>query len=395
MRKVVIAGAKRTAIGSFGGSLMDTPCAAFTADLIKGLLSETGLDKNPEIDEVILGNVSQAGQGQNPARQASIKAGLNNEIPSYCVNMVCGSGMKAIILGSQMIGSGEAECIIAGGMENMSQAPYLLKKARWGLKAGNTELLDSMITDGLWDAFNNYHMGVTAENVAEIYSISRKEQDLYAFNSQKKCAAAQQGDFFKEEIFPIKIDLGKKGIQSFEKDEYPKPDTALEKLALLKPAFKSNGTVTAANSSGINDGAAIVVLMSEEKAKKLNINILGEIASYASAGLDPAFMGMGPVPASNKALASAGLSIKDIDLAEINEAFACQSIAVLKELKIDEEKVNIYGGAIALGHPIGASGARIVVTLLNGMKKKKAKHGLASLCIGGGQGVALIVRRDK
>ena len=392
MKEVVIVSAVRTAIGSFNGSL-----APFSAPELGGLIVAAALSRGgisgEEVDEVILGNVLQAGLGQNPARQAALKAGIPVEKPSYTINKVCGSGLKAVNLAAQAIALGDAETIIAGGMESMTNAPYLLdSKARWGYRMGNGQLIDSMIKEGLWCAFNDYHMGITAENVAEKHGISRQEQDQLAFESQEKAVNAIKNGDFKKEIMPVTI-KGKKGEVVFDTDEYPRPGTTQEALAGLRPAFKKEGTVTAGNASGINDGAAALVVMSADKARKLGLKPLARIAGYGAGGVDPSIMGMGPVPATRKALTKAGLSLSDIDLIEANEAFAAQFLAVGKELGFQKDKVNVHGGAIALGHPIGASGARILVTLLHALEQRGAKRGLATLCIGGGQGVATIVER--
>jgi len=392
MKRAVIVSAVRTAIGSFGGSLATTPVVELGALVIREALARVGL-RGDQVDEVIMGNVLQAGLGQNPARQAAIKAGIPHDVPSYTVNKVCGSGLKAVSLAVGAVLLGDAEVVVAGGMENMSLAPYLLEKARSGYRMGNAELVDSMIKDGLWDAFNNYHMGITAENLAEKYGISRAEQDAFAAWSQEKTERAIRGGKFQEEIVPVVIPQRKGEPLVFAQDEFPRFGTTLEKLAALKPAFKEGGTVTAGNASGINDGAAAVVVMSAEKAQSLGLTPLASVKSYASAGVDPRYMGLGPVPATRKALAKAGLRLEDLDLLEVNEAFAAQSLAVARELKWDPEKVNVNGGAIALGHPIGASGARILVTLLYELKRRQAQLGLATLCIGGGQGIALVVER--
>lgn len=392
MKRAVIVSAVRTAIGSFGGSLATTPVAELGALVIREALTRIGL-RGDQVDEVIMGNVLQAGLGQNPARQAAIKAGIPHDVPSYTVNKVCGSGLKAVSLAVGAVLLGDAEVVVAGGMENMSLAPYLLEKARSGYRMGNAELIDSMIKDGLWDAFNNYHMGITAENLAEKYGISRAEQDAFAVWSQEKAERAIRGGKFKEEIVPVVIPQRKGDPLVFAQDEFPRFGTTLEKLAVLKPAFKEGGTVTAGNASGINDGAAVVVVMSAEKAQSLGLTPLACVKSYASAGVDPRYMGLGPVPATRKALAKAGLRLEDLDLLEVNEAFAAQSLAVARELKWDPEKVNVNGGAIALGHPIGASGARILVTLLYELKRRQAQLGLATLCIGGGQGIAMVLER--
>lgn len=392
MKEVVIVSAVRTAIGNFNGSLASVAATDLGALIIKAAVEKAGINKET-IDEVIFGNVLQAGLGQNPARQAAIKAGLPYETPSYTINKVCGSGLKTVNLAAQAIMTDDADIVVAGGMENMTQAPYLLdNKARWGLRMGNGKLTDVMIHDGLWCAFNDYHMGITAENVAAKFNITREDQDQLAFESQAKALKAIEARAFKEEICPVVI-KSKKGDTTFDTDEYPKAGTTAQSLCGLKPAFKKDGTITAGNASGINDGAAALVMMSADKAKELGLKPLARIRSFASGGVDPAIMGMGPVPAARKALQKAGLTIADIDLIEANEAFAAQFLAVGKELGFDKEKVNVNGGAIALGHPIGASGARILVTLLHSMQARKANLGLATLCIGGGQGVATIVER--
>lgn len=392
MREVVIVSAVRTAIGNFNGSLATLTAAELGSIALNAAIERAGV-RADAVDEIILGNVLQAGLGQNPARQAAVKAGLPVEIPSYTINKVCGSGLKAVNLAAQSIISGDADIIIAGGMESMTNAPYLLEsKARWGYRMGHGKVVDVMIQDGLWCAFNDYHMGITAENVAAKYSISREDQDQLAFESQDKAVKAIAAGAFKQEIVPVTI-KGKKGDTVFDTDEYPKPGTTGESLCGLRPAFKKDGSITAGNASGINDGAAALVVMSADKAKALGLKPLARIIGYGSGGVDPAIMGMGPVPATRKALAKAGLSIADIDLVEANEAFAAQFLAVGKELGLAKEKINVNGGAIALGHPIGASGARILVTLLHAMEQRGAKRGLATLCIGGGQGVATIVER--
>ncbi|HWR07443.1 acetyl-CoA C-acetyltransferase [Sporomusa sp.] len=392
MREVVIASAVRTAIGSFNGSLAPFSAVELGAHVISEAVTRAGIAKD-SIDEVIFGNVLQAGLGQNPARQAAVKAGLSVETPSYTINKVCGSGLKTVNLAAQAILAGDADIVVAGGMESMTNAPYLLDaKARWGYRMGNAKLTDIMIQDGLWCAFNDYHMGITAENVAEQYGISRQEQDQVAAESQSKAAKAIAEGAFKQEITPLIIKT-KKGEVVVDTDEYPRAGTTFEALSKLKPAFKKDGTVTAGNASGINDGGAALVIMSGDKARELGIKPLARIRSYASGGVDPSIMGVGPVPATRKALAKAGLTISDIDLIEANEAFAAQFLAVGKELGFAQEKVNIYGGAIALGHPIGASGARILVTLLHALERNNKKLGLATLCIGGGQGVATIIER--
>lgn len=391
MRQVVIVSATRTALGSFNGSL--SPCSAMDlgAIVIKEACARAGIGLNvPE--EVIMGNVLQAGLGQNTARQAAIRAGLPIETPSFAINKVCGSGLKTVTLAAQAIAAADADCIVAGGMESMTNAPYVLDKVRQGLRMGNSTVVDSMVNDGLTDAFNSCHMGITAENLAEKYSITREEQDAFALRSQQRAVAAIDNGSFKEEICPVLI-KGKKGDIIFEVDEFPRREASAEMLAKLRPAFKKDGTVTAGNASGINDGAAAFVLMSEEMAAKKGLTPLARIVASASAGVDPAIMGYGPVPAVQKALKKAGWSMGDLDFIEANEAFAAQSLAVGKALDIDPARLNVNGGAIALGHPIGASGARVLVTLLHILKNRNGKRGLATLCIGGGQGVALLVER--
>ncbi|WP_139905688.1 acetyl-CoA C-acetyltransferase [Clostridium thermarum] len=392
MREVVIVSAVRTAIGSFGGSLKDIPAVDLGALVIKEAVNRAGI-KPEMVNEVIMGNVLQAGLGQNPARQAMIKAGLPVEVSAMTINKVCGSGLRAVSLAAQLIKAGDADIVVAGGMENMSRAPYVLDSARWGQRMGNGAMTDVMINDGLWDAFNNYHMGITAENIAEKWNLTREEQDAFAAASQAKAEKAIAEGKFKDEIVPVVIPQKKGDPIVFDTDEYVKPGTTAEKLAKLRPAFKKDGTVTAGNASGINDGAAAVVVMSAEKAAQLGIKPMAKIVSYGSRGLDPAIMGYGPVAATQAALAAANLTVEDLDLIEANEAFAAQSLAVAKDLKFDMDKVNVNGGAIALGHPIGASGARILVTLLHEMEKREAKKGLATLCIGGGLGTALVVER--
>ncbi|GAA0728216.1 acetyl-CoA C-acetyltransferase [Clostridium malenominatum] len=392
MREVVIASAVRTAIGAFGGGLKDVAAADLGATVIKEAINRAGI-KGEQVQEVIMGNVLQAGLGQNVARQAVIKAGLPNEVPAFTLNKVCGSGLRAVSLACQMIKAGDADVIVAGGMESMSKAPYILQTARWGQRMGNGQMVDTMINDGLWDAFNNYHMGITAENIAEQWGLTREEQDAFAAASQQKAEKAIKEGKFKDEIVPVMIPQRKGEPVAFDTDEYPKFGTTIESLTKLKPAFKKDGTVTAGNASGINDGAAALVIMSADKAKELGITPLAKITSYGSAGLEPSIMGYGPFHSTKIALEKANLTIEDIDLIEANEAFASQSLAVGKDLKFDMEKVNVNGGAIALGHPIGASGARILVTLLHEMNKRDAKKGLATLCIGGGMGTALIVER--
>jgi acetyl-CoA C-acetyltransferase len=391
MNDVVIVAAGRTAIGKFGGSLAKIAAADLGAHVIKGLLAKTGL-KPEQINEVILGQVLTAGCGQDPARQAAIRAGLPDMVPAFVVGKVCGSGLKATHLAAQAIRCGDADIIIAGGQENMSASPHVLNNSRDGFRMGDAKLVDTMIVDGLWDAYNQYHMGVTAENVAKKFGVSREEQDAFATASQNKAEAAQKAGRFKDEILPLEIPQ-KKGVVVFDNDEYIKPGTTLEALSGLRPAFSKDGTVTAGNASGINDGAAAVVMMSARKADELGLKPLARIKAYSSAGVDPSIMGMGPVPAAQLCLKKAGWSHQDLDLMEINEAFAAQAIAVNKEMGWDTSKINVNGGAIALGHPIGASGCRILVSLLHEMVRRDAKRGLASLCIGGGMGVALAVER--
>ena len=391
MKEVVIVSAVRTAIGSFGGGLKDVPAVDLGALVIKEAVSRAGV--KPEfVDEVIMGNVLQAGLGQNPARQAAVKSGLPVEIPAMTINKVCGSGLRAVSLASQMIRSGDVDIVVAGGMENMSRAPYISNTERWGARMGNTQLIDEMINDGLWDSFNQYHMGVTAENIAEQWGITREEQDQFAVSSQNKAEAAIKAGKFKDEIVPVVIKT-KKGDVVFDTDEFPRFGATIEGLAKLRPAFKKDGTVTAGNASGINDCAAAFVIMSAEKAAELGIKPLAKIVSNGSKGLEPSIMGYGPFHATKKALEKANLTVEDLDLIEANEAFAAQSLAVAKDLKFDMSKVNVNGGAIALGHPIGGSGARILVTLIHEMEKRDAKRGLATLCIGGGMGTALIIER--
>ena len=392
MKEVVIVSAVRTPIGAFNGGLASFSAAELGAMTIAEAVKRAQLQPG-QVDEVIFGNVLQAGLGQNVARQCAIKAGIPVAAPSFTVNKVCGSGLKTVNLAAQALMLDDAEIVVAGGTESMSQAPYVLdSKARWGYRMGNAKVVDVMVNDGLWCAFNDYHMGITAENVAAQFGITREAQDQLAFESQSKAVKAIDSGCFKKEILPVVI-KGKKGDIVFDTDEYPKRDTVYEKLAALKPAFKKDGTVTAGNASGINDGSAALVLMTADKAKALGLQPLARILGYGSGGVDPSIMGMGPVPATRKALAKAGLKIEDLDLIEANEAFAAQFLAVGKELGWPAEKVNIHGGAIALGHPIGASGARILVTLLHGLAEQNKKIGLATLCIGGGQGCATIVER--
>jgi acetyl-CoA C-acetyltransferase len=392
MEDVVIVAAGRTAVGKFGGTLSKIPAAELGAHVIKNLLAQIGLDP-ASVNEVIMGQVLTAGNGQNPARQAVIKAGLPDMVPAFTVGKVCGSGLKATHLAAQAIKCGDADIIVAGGMENMSASPHVLNGSREGFRMGDAKLVDTMIVDGLWDVYNQYHMGVTAENVAKKFDISRAAQDEFALKSQQKAEAAQKEGKFKDEIFPLEIPA-KKGSIVFDTDEYPKHGSSLEALASLRPAFNKEGSVTAGNASGLNDGAAAVVMMSASKAKELGLKPLARIKAYASSGLDPAIMGMGPVSATRLCLKKAGWTHEDVDLMEINEAFAAQALAVNKEMGWDTSKINVNGGAIALGHPIGASGARVLVTLLHEMVRRDAKRGLASLCIGGGMGVALAVERD-
>ncbi|MEH6998974.1 MAG: acetyl-CoA C-acetyltransferase [Limnobacter sp.] len=392
MTEVVIVAAGRTALGKFGGSLAKISAPELGAHVIKGLLDKTGV-KGEQISEVILGQVLTAGSGQNPARQAVIKAGLPVGVPALTINKVCGSGLKAVMLGAQAIACGDAEIVIAGGQENMSASPHVMMGSRDGFRMGDAKLVDSMIVDGLWDVYNQYHMGITAENVAEKYGINRAEQDEFAVKSQNKAEAAIKAGRFKDEIFPLSIPQRKGDPLVFDTDEFPRLGATLDNMTALKPAFKKDGSVTAANASGLNDGAAAVMLMSAAKAKELGLPVLAKIQAYASAGLDPTIMGMGPVPASKKCLEKAGWTAADLDLMEINEAFAAQACAVNKEMGWDTAKINVNGGAIALGHPIGASGCRVLVSLIHEMNKRDAKKGLASLCIGGGMGVALAVSR--
>ena len=389
-KTVVITSAVRTAIGSLGGTLKNIPAHKLGSTVISGAIKKSRL-KPSDINEVIMGQVLTGGTGQNPARQASIDSGIPKETPSYVVNQVCGSGLRSIASGFHSIISNNSNIVVAGGQESMSQAPHVIH-LRNGKKLGDTELIDSMIKDGLWDAFNGYHMGITAENVAQQFQVTRKDQDKFAFDSQTKALKAQKENKFDNEILPFVIQL-KKGSATFKKDEHPREGISMEALERLKTAFQKDGTVTAGNASGINDGAAAVVLMSKEEAKKRGIKPLAEIKSWASCGVDPSVMGTGPIPSSKKALEIAGWKSKDLDLIEANEAFAAQSCAVVKELSLPMEKVNVNGGAIALGHPIGASGTRVFVTLIHEMLKRDSKKGLATLCIGGGMGVAMCVER--
>jgi len=392
MTNVVIVDAVRTPIGAFGGALSSLPASHMGAIVIKALLERNKLAAD-QVDEVILGQVLTAGTGQNPARQASIEAGLPQECPAMTINKVCGSGLKAVQLAAQAIKCGDADVIIAGGQENMSASPHVLPKSRDGQRMGDWQLRDSMIVDGLWDAFNDYHMGVTAENIAKKYQFSRDDQDAFAAASQQKTEQAQNDGVFDDEIVAVEIPQRRGDPVVFDRDEYPKAGTTAEGLGKLRAAFDREGTVTAGNASGLNDGAAALLVMSEDKANELGLTPLATISAYSSAGVDPAIMGTGPIPASKKCLEKAGWSVDDLDLIESNEAFAAQSMSVNCDMEWDTAKVNISGGAIALGHPIGASGARVLVTLLHGMKRTGAKRGLATLCIGGGQGVALAVER--
>jgi len=389
---IVIVAAARTAVGKFGGTLAKTPASELGAAVIKALLERSGVS-GEQIGEVILGQVLQAGTGQNPARQALIKSGLPNSIPAMTINKVCGSGLKAVMLAAQAIRDGDSEIIIAGGQESMSMSPHVLQGSRDGQRMGDWKMVDSMIVDGLWDVYNQYHMGITAENVAKKYAVTREQQDALALASQQKAAAAQEAGRFKDEIVPFSIAQKKGDPIVFANDEFINKKTSADALAGLRPAFDKAGSVTAGNASGLNDGAAAVMVMSAKKAQALGLKPLARIASYASAGLDPAIMGMGPVPAARRALERAGWKPADLDLLEINEAFAAQACAVHKEMGWDTGKVNVNGGAIAIGHPIGASGCRILVTLLHEMQRRNARKGIASLCIGGGMGVALTVER--
>lgn len=393
MREVVIVSAVRTAIGLFGGSLKDVPSSELGAIVIKEAVNRAGI--KPElVEEVVMGNVIQAAQGQNVARQAAVKAGLPVEVPAMTINKVCGSGLRCVALAAQMIKAGDCDVVVAGGMENMSAAPYAVPGARWGQRMGDGKIVDTMIKDALWDAFNNYHMGVTAENIAKEWGLTREMQDEFSLNSQLKAEKAIKEGRFVDEIVPVIIPQRKGEPKVFAQDEFPRFGSTIEKMEKLKPAFIKDGTVTAANASGINDGAAAFVVMSAEKAAQLGLKPMAKILSYGSKGLDPSIMGYGPFHATKKALEGVGLTVKDMDLIEANEAFAAQSLAVAKDLNFDMNKVNVNGGAIALGHPVGASGARILVTLLHEMQKRDAKKGLATLCIGGGMGTALVVERD-
>ena len=391
MKEIVILGACRTAIGKFGGTLADVPAVKLGATVIEEAVRRAGI-KAEDVDEVLMGCILSAGLGQNVARQAAMAAGIPETVPASTINNVCGSGLKAVTLAAALIESGQAEIVVAGGTENMSAAPYLLDKARYGYRMGDGALVDSMVKDGLWDIFGDYHMGITAENVAEKYGITREDQDAYALESQLRTEQAQAENKFEDEIVAVHIKERKKEYD-FDTDEYPRHGATIEGMKKLRPAFKKDGTVTAGNASGINDGAAAMVIMSRKKAQELGLTPMASLRAGVSVGLDPATMGMGPYYATRKILENTKLLLDDIDLIEFNEAFAAQSLAVLKELKADPEKVNVNGGAIALGHPVGASGARILVTLLHEMEKRDAKRGLASLCIGGGMGIAALVER--
>lgn len=392
MRQVAVVQALRTPVGSFGGSLKDVSAVDLGALVIREVLRQSGIE-GALVDEVIMGNVLQAGLGQNPGRQAAVKGGIPYHIPALTINKVCGSGLKAVILGAQSILLGDADVVVAGGMENMSLAPYALDASRWGMRMGHKQAVDTMIQDGLWCAFHDIHMGMTAENIASEFNISRQDQDAFALASQEKALAAMDEGRFREEIVPVPLPQRKGDPVSFCLDEFPRRGTTLETLAKLRPAFKKDGSVTAGNASGINDGAACLLLMSADKAKDLGLKPLAFIRSYASAGVEPRIMGTGPIPASRMALAKADIGVGDLDLVEANEAFAAQALSVARELDFDLARVNVNGGAIALGHPIGASGARIFVTLLHELARRGGRYGLATLCIGGGQGVALVVER--
>ncbi len=394
MEHAVIVSAVRTPVGSFGGHFKDVSATELGAHAVKAALERAEIAPD-DVEEVVLGCVLQAGLGQNPARQAAILAGIPKEVPATTINMLCGSGLKSVAIASQMIRAGDVEVVVAGGMENMTRAPYLMPTGRYGARMGDAKLVDSMIHDGLWDAFNDIHMGITAENLAEQYGIGRREQDEFAARSQQRAEAAVSSGVFKDEIVPIEVPA-KGGPRLIENDEHLRPGTTAEALAKLRAAFrKDGGTVTAGNASGINDGAAAIVVMSEGKAKERGLPTFGTVESYASVGVEPKIMGIGPVPAVRKALTRAGLELADIDLVELNEAFAAQSLAVLRELEIEPERINVHGGAIALGHPIGASGGRILVTLLHEMRRRQSGRGLATLCVGGGQGQAAVIRNGN
>ena len=392
MREVVIVSAARTAVGTFGGALRDSPAVELGKIAVEEALKRAKI-KPEQVEEVILGNVLTAGQGQNPARQVLIRSGIPKEIPATTINKVCASGLKSVMMAAQAIKAGDADIIVAGGIESMSQAPFLVPGARWGYRMNDATLVDEMIQDGLLDIFNRYHMGITAENVAEKFGVSRQDQDALALKSQQNAGQAIQSGRFKEEIVPVIIPQKKGNPVVFDTDEHPRPSTTKEALAALRPAFRKDGTVTAGNASGINDGGAALVVMAAEKAKALGLEPMARIKSYATAGVAPEIMGTGPVPSSQKALSKAGLTVKDLELVEANEAFAAQAVYVNRMMGFDPEKVNVNGGAIALGHPIGASGARILITLLFEMKKRQARYGLATLCVGGGMGGAMVVER--
>ncbi|UNM89142.1 acetyl-CoA C-acetyltransferase [Vagococcus sp. CY52-2] len=392
MKEVVIVSARRSPIGSFGGSLKNMSAVELGKKVLEASLKDINLDPSL-VDEVILGNVLSGGLGQNVSRQVAINAGIPQEKSAFTINKVCGSGLKTVVLAAQSIMLGDNEIVVAGGTESMSQAPYVLESERWGKRMGDAKVIDTMLSDGLVDAFHGIHMGITAENIAEKFGFTREQQDEFAAKSQNKAEAAVTSGRFKEEIVEIEIPQRKGEPVIFKDDEFPRFGSTVEKLSNLRPAFKKDGTVTAGNASGVNDGAAILVLMSREKADELGLEVLASIESYASAGVDPTIMGTGPIPATKKALEKAGLTVEDLDLVESNEAFASQAMSVMQELGLNEDITNVNGGAIALGHPIGASGARILVTLLHEMKKRDAKNGLATLCIGGGQGIALVVKR--
>ena len=391
MEDAVIVSAVRTPVGSFAGHFKDVPATELGANAVRAALERAGISGD-EVEEVVLGCVLQAGLGQNPARQSAIAAGIPKEVPSTTINMLCGSGLKSVAIASQMIRAGDADVVVAGGMENMTRAPYLLPAARFGFRMGDAQVVDSMVHDGLWDAFNDIHMGVTAENLADQYGIGREEQDEFAANSQQKAERAVADGVFKDEIVPIEVPV-KGGARLVDNDEHPRAGTTADALAKLRAAFRRDGgTVTAGNASGVNDGAAAIVVMSARQAQERDLRTFGTVESYASVGVEPRIMGIGPVPAVRKALTKAGLELGDIDLFELNEAFAAQSLAVLRELDIDVERINPHGGAIALGHPIGASGGRILVTLLHEMRRRDSRRGLATLCVGGGQGQAAVIR---
>lgn len=394
MENAVIVSAVRTPVGTFGGAFKDVSATELGAHAVKAALERAGVG-GEEVDEVVLGCVLQAGLGQNPARQVAINAGIPKEVPATAINMLCGSGLKSVAIASQMIRAGDVDVVVAGGMENMTRAPYLLPAGRFGARMGDAKLVDSMIHDGLWDAFNDIHMGITAENLAEQYGIGREEQDEFAARSQQRAEHAVESGVFKDEIVPIEVPA-RGGPKLVENDEHPRPGTTAETLAKLRAAFrKDGGTVTAGNASGVNDGAAAIVVMSERAARERGLETFGTVESYASVGVEPKIMGIGPVPAVRKALGRAGLELGDIDLFELNEAFAAQSLAVLRELEIEPERINVHGGAIALGHPIGASGGRILVTLLHEMRRRQSGRGLATLCVGGGQGQAAVIRNGN